>query len=93
MAHNLLVLLERKLEHDENLRDEKLYAKRLKRLQELEREIQASGRKANPMVLKCNRVTQRSLQYIRWLRHALAFPTSWSDGIARLRPLMANYIP
>lgn len=92
MAHNLLVLLERKLEREEDLRDEKLYEKRRKRLRRLEREIQDCGRKANPMVLNCNRVTQRSLQFIRWLRDALAFPTPWREGVELLRPLMAKYI-
>lgn len=91
MAHNLLVLLERKLEREENIRDEKLHDKRLKRLKRLEQEIRACGRKPNPMVLKCNRITQRSLQFIRWLRNALASLTSWNDGIAQLRPLMAKY--
>jgi hypothetical protein len=92
MAHNLLVLLERKLERDENLRDEKLYEKRAKRLKELKRQIESSGRNANPMVLNCDRITQRSLQFIRWLRNAIVVPTSWNDAIKLLRPLMAKYL-
>ena len=74
MAHNLLVLLERKLEREENIRDEKLHDKRLKRLKRLEQEIRACGRKPNPMVLKCNRITQRSLQFIRWLQKRSCVP-------------------
>lgn len=92
MAHNLLVLLERKLEREEGLRDDKLYEKRLKRMEQIEKKIRAADRTPNPMVLKCNRITQRSLQFIRWLRNAIASLTSWSDGVAQLRPLMAKYL-
>jgi len=92
MAHNLLILLERKLEREEGLRDDKLYKKRLKRMEQIEKKIRAADRTPNPMVLKCNRITQRSLQFIRWLRNAIASLTSWSDGVAQLRPLMAKYL-
>ena len=92
MAHNLLVLLERQLDREEDLRDEKILAKRRKRLKRLEQQIRASGRNPNPMVMKCHRITQRSLQFIRWLRDALVFRTSWDAGIELLRPLMNDYI-
>lgn len=92
MAHNLMVLLERSLDRDEGLRDEKSLAKQRKRLAELEEKIRAEGRLPNPLVLKCQRATQRSLQFIRWLRHALEFETSWEASIQQLRPLMAKYL-
>jgi hypothetical protein len=92
MAHNLMVLLERSLDRDEGLRDEKSLAKQRKRLAELEEKIRAEGRLPNPLVLKCQRATQRSLQFIRWLRHALEFGTSWEASIQQLRPLMAKYL-
>jgi len=92
MAHNLMVLFERRLEREENLRDEKILAKRQKRLEQMKRTIRASGRVPNPLVVNCTRVSQRSLQFIRWLRNALAFPTSWDAEIAQLRPLMAKYL-
>ncbi len=92
MAHNLMVLFERRLEREENLRDEKSLAKRQKRLEQMKRTIRASGREPNPLVVNCTRVSQRSLQFIRWLRNALAFPTSWDAEIAQLRLLMAKYL-
>lgn len=92
MTHNLMVLLERRLDRDENIRDEKSLAKRRQRLAELEEIIRTHGRVSNPLVLECHRITQRSLQFIRWLRHALEFPRSWNDDIQSLRPLMAKYI-
>lgn len=92
MVHNLMLLLERQLDHDEDIRDEKSLAKKRKRLAELEETIRAEGRTPNPMVLKCLRITQRSLQFIRWLRHALELSCSWNEDIQRLRPLMAKYL-
>ena len=91
-AHNLMLLFERQLETDENLRDAKNEAKRQKRLEELKRKILANGREPNPLVMNCTRTTQRSLQFIRWLRDVLAIPTSWRAEITALRPLMARYL-
>jgi hypothetical protein len=81
MAHNLMVLLERSIERNEDLRDEKSLAKQRQRLAQLEEKIRALGRLPNPLVLKCHRTTQRSLQFIRWLRHALSLETSWETAI------------
>ncbi len=92
MAHNLMILFERRLEQEENLRDEKSLAKRRKRLEKIQQKILAAGRTPNPLVINCTRVSQRSLQFIRWLRDVLAFPTSWDAEIDQLRPLMAKYI-
>lgn len=92
LAHNLLVMLERTLEHEEGIRDEKVNAKRQKRLEEVEQRIRESGRARNPLVMECTRITQRSLQFIRWLRDALRDRTPWRPSIERLRPLMEKYI-
>ncbi len=92
LAHNLMVLFERDLEREENLREEMSRAKRRKRIEEMKRKISAGGGRPNPLVVNCSRVSQRSLQFIRWLRYALAFPTSWNAEIAQLRPLMAKYL-
>jgi len=92
IAHNLMILLERELDETEDLRDEKNQAKRQKRLENLKRVILANGRKPNPLVIDCIRATQRSLQFIRWLREVLFFPTSWTAEIAALRPLMTRYL-
>ena len=92
MAHNLMLLLERQLDETENLREEKVQAKRQKRLEELKLHILANGRKPNPLVIEWNRATQRSLQFIRWLRNVLFFPSSWKAEILALRPLMAKYL-
>jgi len=92
MTHNLMVLLERQIERDEGIRDEKCLAKRRERIEQMKEKILQAGREPNPLVLSCTRITQRSLQFIRWLRIALAAPTSWQAEIDQLRPLMAKYL-
>lgn len=92
LAHNLLLLLERRLEREEGITDEKVEAKRRKRIEEMEQRVKASGLLPNPMVVKCTRITQRSLQFIRWLRNALDAASPWARAVEILRPLMANYL-
>ena len=92
IAHNLLVLFERRLQADEGIDDTKARRKRQARLLVSDIRIRSQGLIPNPMVQKCTRITQRSLQFIRWLRYCLATATSYSDGVALLRPLMQEYL-
>ena len=92
LAHNLLVLLERQLEREEGITDKKVQVRRQKRIEEMEEKVRASGHTPNPMVVKCTRITQRSLQYIRWVRNALDTASPWLHAVKSLRPLMANYL-
>lgn len=91
LAHNLMVLLERCLER-EGLRDRKVQDKRRRRTQKMIRDALRLGNRPNPMVLTCCRMTQRSLQFIRWLRYYLFDYTPWSHALARLKPLMEAYL-
>ena len=92
MAHNLMVLFERRIESQEGISDTKSQAKRQQRLISLELEMQQRGQQPNPLVQQCTRVTQRSLQFIRWLRRCLDVPTSYGEGLTLLRPFMQAYI-
>lgn len=92
LAHNLLVLFERCIGHKEGIWDEKVKQKMRKRIYSLDQQAHARGASLNPMVQGCSRITQRSLQFIRWLRHCLDSSTSWSNGINMLRPLMRAYL-
>jgi hypothetical protein len=58
----------------------------------MKKKIKHSGRQPNPMVIKCTRITQRSLQFIRWVRNALDTASSWPSAVESLRPLMAKYL-
>ena len=92
MVHNLLLLLERKLQREEQIRDEKLLAKQRDRLNRLEQTIREAGRTPNPLVHNCLRITQRSLQFIRWLRNSLRAQTPWDVAVGELEPLMARFL-
>lgn len=92
LAHNLMVLLERHLETQEGITDVKVQDKRKHRAAQLEAQLKQQGLVPNPLVQQCTRMTQRSLQFIRWLRHCLQSATSYNDGLTLLRPLMQDYI-
>ena len=92
LAHNLMVLLDHQIETQEGISDEKSQRKRKQsRTRELEQR-QLSAQQMSSLVLNWKRVTQRSLQFIRWLRHCLENQTPWREAMNRLRPLMQDYL-
>lgn len=92
LAHNLLLMLERRIGESEGIRDEKVEVKRAARQALAERAAAAAGRRPNPLVAGCARATERSLQFIRWLRYCLGKPRHWNLEIETLRPYMKAYI-
>jgi len=92
LAHNLMLILERLIGESEGLRDEKVQARRAARQALSERVAAEAGRRPNPLVTGCARATERSLQFIRWLRYCLGKPRHWSLEIEMLRPYMKGYI-
>lgn len=92
LAHNLMVLFERALEKDEGIRDTKVERKREKRAELTATLARERGEILNPLAQQCRRRTQRSLQFIRWLRHCLWHPTSWREEVAVLKPFMEEYL-
>jgi len=92
LAHNLLVLLERELEQTEGITDENVKRKRASAMALSDLKAIEANRTPNPLVAVASRVTQRSLQFIRWLRLALTLNTSWKEAVSKLRPLMQKYI-
>ncbi len=92
LAYNLMRILETKLKRDEGIIDHAVAAKRKKRLKKEKEETIVAGRRANALVLAWHRSSQRSLQFIRWLRYCIENSTSWGPAIKLLRPLMAEYL-
>lgn len=92
LAHNLCVLLENQLKSDENIIDSKALVRLEKRKAKEANLALLAGRKMNALVASCRKVTQRSCQFIRWLRHCIDFSTRWSDSLETLRPLMLKYL-
>lgn len=92
MAHNLCLIFERLIEGEEGIVDLKSLKKRAVRRAEEKREANRRGNAFNAAVAQCNRITKRSLQFIRWLRHSLRARSPWRPAIEALRPLMLKYI-
>ena len=92
LAHNLMRMLEIKLDHDEGITDQKAAAKRRTRISEEVSQADEAGRTPNPLVTTWRRATQRCCQFFRWLRHCIANSTPWTEAMDLLRPLMARYI-
>ena len=92
LAHNLLLMLEKKLEVKEGITDEKVRRKQAKRLAMDIQKARRAGRIPNCLVENVTRATQRSLQFIRWLRTGLTLNTSWEKAVEQVRPLMLHYL-
>jgi hypothetical protein len=92
LVHNLMLMLELQLENEEQITDQTSLKKRKARLeQDLQKALEAN-RTHNPLVINCQRVTQRSFQFIRWLRGCLEDSTSWREAVGILRPLMTQVL-
>ncbi len=92
ITHNLMEMLEYILEVEEGITDIKVQNKRAKRQAETMKKVKADGQKINPMILTVQKATQRSLQFIRWLRSRLALNDPWGYAVELLRPLMQKYL-
>lgn len=93
IEHNLMRMMQMKLQHEEGITDQKNAPKRQARMAEDVSKAEAAGRTPNPLVTAWHRATQRCSQFIRWLRGCLADSTPWRQALALLRPLMAEYLP
>ena len=92
LTHNLLVLLENRLKHEEGIVDEKVLKKHAKYIAAGIDQARSEFRLPNELVVKFSRVTKRSLQFIRWLQLGLIQNPPWRQAVEQLRPLMLKYL-
>lgn len=92
MTHNLLLMLERKLEEEEGIRETKIEKKRESRSEADAVTIKAADRKPNPLAQACYKCVKRTMQFIREVRLVLTFATSWTQAVIAMRPIMEKYI-
>ncbi len=92
LAHNLMVLFEHQLADEHGVTDVKNQQKRARRLKQVVETLRERGETPNPLVMQCVRITQRRLQFIRWLRHCLDHKTPYDEGVELLKPYMLKYI-
>ena len=92
LAHNLMLLLERKIEKEEGIADNKILRRRTAQVLANVKKSKAASRSLSPMLCMVHRSVERSLQFIRWLRWVLEYPTPWRLAMSQLRPLMEKYL-
>ena len=89
MAHNLMICCEGQLEREHGVRNEAELARRTKRLEKEEKRL-AKERLVMPMLVRAlQRLTVRSVKFIRWLRVQLFARPQHGPDIAALRQLYA----
>jgi hypothetical protein len=92
LTHNLLLLLSSRLDSQEGIRDEKVENKYSAALKQREAAAAKAGRTVSPWVKLLRRATRWSSQFTRWLQDAIVHGWNWTDGIAKLKPLMLAYM-
>jgi len=92
MGHNLMLLLERTIEETDGIIDQKSLDKQIKRkIDDIQKALQ-NNREPNYLIRTFHRVTQRSLQFIRWLRVVLINQEPRTVSIGKLKPYMEAFI-
>jgi hypothetical protein len=89
ITHNLLLRYEQDLEERHDVQNTAEDQRRSKRLESAERACTEIGWPISSLVLAARRATQRSVKFIRWLRHAIRERLAEAAAVARLKQLYA----
>lgn len=89
LTHNLLLCYEQDLEQRHEVTNTSEDQRRSQRIDSAERACAKIGWPLSSLVLQARRATQRSVKFIRWLRHAIRDRCAESVAVARLRELYA----
>lgn len=92
LTHNLLVLLRRKLEQEQGIREEKVEQKRVTQLIQRRTRAQALGRKVAAVHKLLPAVVQLTAQFIRALRNAILAGRRWTAALGLLRAATKSYL-
>jgi hypothetical protein len=90
LTHNLLLLYECQLEADHGVTNAAEDKRRAKRTALAGSQCATAGQPLSTLVLAARRATQRSVKFIRWLRHALRDQLAETRAVPRLRTLYAS---
>lgn len=91
LAHNLMLLLEEKLRGEDGIGNVAEQSRRAAELAKRDRRLNAAGRGGILPVLRCvQRLTQRAVKFIRWLRNHLDSSRPWDEALARLAKVYAT---
>lgn len=89
LLHNLLLIVEEKLRL-EGIENEAELARKRKVLAQDQAAARAAGRTIPSCVLALQRLTQRSVKLLRWLRSSFQDRLAWHTATPRLRALYAS---
>ena len=89
ITHNLLLCYEQDLEDRHNVQNTAEDERRRQRIESAERACAEIGWPLSSLVLAVRRATQRSVKFIRWLRHAIRERLAEAAAVARLKQLYA----
>lgn len=84
LTHNLMILLEDRIEKSDEVSNESEIKRKLERKEEAEK----SG--ANHVATMMQRFTVRSVKFVRWLRNFIYRETGWGDALTRLTKIYAT---
>ncbi len=90
LTHNLLLIYEHRLEQHHAVSNAAEDRRRAKRVAELQRISAQAGRATSTLLSSARRASQRSLKFIRWLRHALQENLTEAAAVPHLTTLYAS---
>lgn len=85
LTHNLLTLMEQKIKDQHGVYNRAEFERRAKR----ERDLHQVADRA-PRQQVCQRLSQRTVKFIRWLKNHLDLQRDWDDAIAKLAKIYAR---
>jgi len=90
ITHNLMLFYEDRLENDHGVTNQAEDDRREKRAVKMAKVAAAAGRPVSALLLIARRATQRSVKFVRWLRHAIREDLAEAVAAPRLAALYAT---
>lgn len=90
LTHNLLMLFEGQIENREGIRNVAEWKRKAQTLEEVRQYVEENGASLPWIHSAIQRITQRSVKFIRWLRNHLDSDATWSRAMAALVRIYAK---
>ena len=90
IAHNLMLMYEHRLEQEHGVSNQAENQRRQNRTGTLKKAAQEAGREISLLLLNARQATQRSVKFLRWLRHAVRENLAETAAVTRLASLYAT---
>jgi hypothetical protein len=90
ITHNLMLIYEARLEQEHGIKNEAEDERRAKRVEESVEKCRIAGKPISELLERVQRATQRSVKFVRWIRHAIRDGLAEATAVPRLRLLYAQ---